>query len=46
MLTNLKCPVCGTIFSIGIDFKEKKCTSERCPKCETEIVIEINDKEN
>ena len=42
MLTNLKCPVCGSIFSVGIDIKEKTCTSEKCPKCKTEIGIDIN----
>jgi predicted Zn-ribbon and HTH transcriptional regulator len=40
ILTNIKCPICGTVFSVGIDKEKKTCTSKNCPKCKTEIEVE------
>lgn len=40
ILTNIKCPVCGTVFSVGINTKDMTCTSKSCPKCKVEIEVE------
>lgn len=39
ILTNIKCPVCEAIFSVGIDKEKKTCTSKSCPKCKVEIEV-------
>lgn len=39
-LTNIQCPICGVIFSVGVDTVKKTCTSKNCPKCKIEIVVE------
>lgn len=39
ILTNIECPICGAIFSIGIDKEKKIYTAKECPKCKTGIEI-------
>lgn len=39
IMTNIECPICKAVFSVGIDVKEKTCTAKECPKCKTEIKI-------
>lgn len=41
ILTNIKCPICGTIFSVCIDTDNKICTSKNCPKCKNKIEVEV-----
>lgn len=42
ILTNITCPVCGIIFSVGVgvDTEKKTCTTKNCPKCKVEIEVE------
>lgn len=41
ILTNIECPICKAIFSVGVDAETKTCTSKCCPKCKTEIELEV-----
>lgn len=41
IFTVVKCPKCGVIFSVAIDTEKKTCSSSKCPRCKTEIEVEI-----